>query len=191
MRYTFILLILTCQYTWGSSCHPDLNPQYKQYMIGYGSLISESSKRRTCPFLGDNIPVMVKGYHRLFNVGKDSQSNTYLGIVQNLKATFNGVIFEIPLDKINYFDKRESVYCRKELSKNQIEPLVKTKAIHAQYWIYIPQKDYTHQHPKKTLIATYYRDLFLKGCQEIEDIFKLHGYYKQCLASIPSNAKFQ
>jgi hypothetical protein len=42
----------------GEHCHPKIDPQVPQYVIGYGSLMENSSKARTAPDTGANLPVM-------------------------------------------------------------------------------------------------------------------------------------
>src|SRR5687768_16078311 len=59
-----ILLLLPLP-SFAFDCHPEINPNLPQYIVGYGSLMDESSKKRTDPSTEESVPVLVKGYKRI------------------------------------------------------------------------------------------------------------------------------
>lgn len=63
--YMSLLLIVAPQIKAASdTCHPQINPRLPQYIVGYGSLIDEQSKKTTDPKAYENIPVLIKGFKR-------------------------------------------------------------------------------------------------------------------------------
>ena len=42
-------------------CHPKIDPLLPQYIIGYGSLIDEQSKKQTDPTAQESFPALIKG----------------------------------------------------------------------------------------------------------------------------------
>lgn len=49
-------------------CHPDFDDNKSQYIIGYGSLIDEVSKRNTDDTASTNYPIILSGYQRSWSV---------------------------------------------------------------------------------------------------------------------------
>lgn len=80
------------------------------YVVGYGSLISHASLRKTIP---DKhfIPVVVKGYKRVFDLAvKESPDVNVLNLERDKNSQFNGVLFEINDKELVTLKKRESLY---------------------------------------------------------------------------------
>mgnify|MGYP001568653415 FL=1 len=79
-------------------------------IVGYGSLISHNSLRET---IGNKhfIPVIVKGYKRIFDIdlikGKNSD---VLNLEKNSKCKFNGVVFSVTDKELERLRKREDNY---------------------------------------------------------------------------------
>jgi len=59
-----ILLLLLTSPAQAVTCHPKINNQLPQYIIGYRSLIDEQSKKRTAPTAQESFPALIKGYER-------------------------------------------------------------------------------------------------------------------------------
>src|ERR1700722_8821333 len=61
----FLTLIITSNgsnafsKTQANKCHPSVNTTLSQFIIGYGSLMQEASKRETDPNVGENYPIYV------------------------------------------------------------------------------------------------------------------------------------
>jgi len=182
-------------------CYPPPDGRIPQYIIGYGSLMQTASKLRTYPNAKENIPVLVRGFSRHWNIEGSSIgfSTTYLGVQLNDTATINGVIFQIPGDSqadltaaISNYDTRERFYCRLEVAPEKIEVLniteetdqiMNSKEKKAQFWIYynrpINSKDPSAKYP----IVQSYVDVFLSGCIELAEKFKLDKFADMCVTN--------
>lgn len=186
MLIRLILILQLFSHSYASECHPHLNLNQPQFMIGYGSLISEKSKRNTIADVGPNIPVNIIGYERVWNMRAPQKKVTFLGVSKNPSKSFNGIIFSLTPEQIKSFDKREIGYCREKVSISDIKILSKHKMIKGDYWIYIPEEHCTSPYDKENYpIANYYQEIFLSGCQEIENKFHLKEYFQGCLKDMP------
>lgn len=123
--YISLMLIVSPQIKAASdTCHPKINPRLPQYIAGYGSLIDEQSKKTTDSKAYENIPVLIKGFKRSWcaHGNLPGFNATFLSLNENKKGAFNGVIYRVSDPKeIELYDIRETVYCRKELSAEQIK----------------------------------------------------------------------
>lgn len=166
------------------NCHPKPDLKLPQYVVGYGSLISETSKRKTVPEAGDNLPVTLKGYKRgWFLKGVPAGfSATFLGVDVDKNAKINAAVFELPHpEEIKAFDTREVGYCRILVNEEDISSLIDKKLPHAQYWIYIPEKEQIALPSEKFPIVQSYVDLFLSGCLELGKKYHLNDFAKNCI----------
>ncbi len=78
--------------------------------IGYGSLMSHASLKKTIKDK-DFIPIIVKGYKRIFNVELTTGGKTNaLNVIKNRKSEFNGVMFSINNEELKKIKKRENGY---------------------------------------------------------------------------------
>ncbi len=79
-------------------------------IVGYGSLLSHKSLRKT--FSNKQFhPVVVKGYKRIFNVRDYQLKNPdVLNLKKSRNSFFNGVLFEISALELNKLRKREGIY---------------------------------------------------------------------------------
>lgn len=167
-------------------CHPQIDAALPQYIIGYGSLINEESKRRTAPLVGDNLPIYLTGYERGWflqgtNVGF---STTFLGVKKNAKAKMNAVIFYLPdHHEINALDTREMNYCRVLVNEDAIQLLTSQPLPKAQYWMYMPPAHKLAIADEKHPITQGYVDLFLSGCLRLEKKYKLDGFAHDCITT--------
>jgi len=173
-------------------CHPTPNSGVKQFMIGYGSLMQEASKRRTAPNCGDSTPVTIKGFSRWWNAQgvSISFSTTYLGILEDPQGSFNGVIFELPNDgnfaqTIKGYDDRESWYCRQLVPTKDVISLVPGNTIDqsAEYWIYVNKPEFTVAPNMKYPIVESYVDIFISGCLELQTKFSLPNFAETCVTT--------
>lgn len=78
------------------------------YVIGYGSLVNERSRRRTIPNIKEESFVKVKGYSRLFNVGVGQ--GTVLNVMKNENGWLNAVLVKIPYTEVAALRRREIQY---------------------------------------------------------------------------------
>ncbi|MCL9684524.1 hypothetical protein [Legionella maioricensis] len=168
------------------SCHPPINPSQPQYIVGYGSLMSEDSKKTSAKNSGDNIPVTITGYQRgWFLKGPAAKySATFLGIKSAVNQRINGVVFNLPdSNELLAIDEREQGYCRQLVELNSIQPLTADPLPQAQYWIYVPEPEQIALANKQYPIVQSYVDIFLSGCIQMEKKYHLSDYARQCITT--------
>ncbi len=167
-------------------CHPKINNHLPQYIVGYRSLIDEQSKKRTDPTAQDSFPAVIKGYERSWSAHGNlpGLNATFLSVSENPEASFNGVIYKLSdPKKMEQYDKRERVYCRRALSLEGLNVIAATLPTQKQVWIYISTKE-NHQYPTHDYpIVQSYVDTFLRGCVQIEERFKIKNFAEDCIKS--------
>lgn len=178
---SIICFLLFCLIVLGSqaSCHPKVGNN-KQYVVGYGSLINEKSKRATVFNVSDNIPVEVRGFRRgWYHVAYDQ---VFLGAVRDPKYGFNAVVFSLDDSKqIKEFDIREKNYCRRLVPKSKIQSLGKEK-IDGDVWIYVSTNPkYLTDLDDNDFAEASYIYTFLLGCLDVEKESGIKNYLNECL----------
>ncbi|MEN9917112.1 MAG: hypothetical protein RLY40_1044 [Pseudomonadota bacterium] len=166
------------------ACHPPINSHSHQYIIGYGSLIETASKNATDPHSGENKPVWVEHYQRgWFSKGlADGYSTTYLGVIKNKHARFNGTIFNLPsASSFKNYDAREKYYCRVLVAPDDIHLLTGKKLPQGQFWIYALKPELLAPPSVRYPIVESYVDIFLAGCLEIEKKYHLSNFAAACV----------
>ncbi|WP_218813480.1 hypothetical protein [Rickettsiella endosymbiont of Dermanyssus gallinae] len=165
-------------------CHPTPQDKLPQYIIGYGSLMETTSKNKTDNTSGENRPVMIDNYQRgWFATGLSvGLSTTYLGIVKQPNAHFNGTIFRLATPSmIKNYDKREKYYCRVAVPTSSIHTLDHHPLPNGQFWIYETKPEFMAKPSEKYPLIESYVDIFLSGCLEIEKKFHLKGFTAECI----------
>ncbi len=171
-------------------CHPEPTSGVPHYILGYGSLMQEASKRRTTPDAGPNIPVTVTGFQRNWTDGPPSTSpsngevtTTYLNVAVAPGVPMNAAIYTVTAKDVQESDIREENYCRVLVQNDHIRIMSETTLPpDAQVWLYM------NQHPNNGPTAMFpivqsYVDIFVSGCQELETNFKLADFAKTCLST--------
>ena len=171
----------------GSECNIAPDSSRSQYIIGYGSLMQEESRKRTSPQAGPAHPIETKGYRRgwFARAATVGFGTTYLGVLPDRERYLNAVIFQVDPAELIATDKREVSYCRTRVAISDIKPL-ETEFLpdpNGQTWIYIsmppnvatPNSDYP--------IVQSYVDIFVSGCLEQEQRFGLAEFSQQCLST--------
>ena len=184
--FVSIFLIIETSPAFSIHCHPIINPHLTQYVIGYGSLMDEKSKKRTDPNAMESLPVVVKGYSRRWALHGDAPgvNATFLSVVPNQHASFNGIIYALSHPShVQYYDKRESNYCRKELSPDKLSMYSAILPAKKQIWIYY-STSHTSQAPSIDYpIVQSYVDIFMRGCIQVEKKYNIHDFAKDCIRS--------
>lgn len=179
-----IFLMMWVSTAFAFDCHPKINIQLPQYILGYGSLMDEQSKRKTDVTAEEGFPVFVKGYQRRWGVHGNlpGLNTTFLSIVEHHAASFNGVIYKLShSNAIEQYDKREKTYCRKQIDADQLQTYHLTLPAQKQVWIYYTAEK-TNQPPSPDFpIVQSYVDVFMRGCIQIEQKFKINGFAKTCI----------
>ncbi|KTC95239.1 hypothetical protein [Legionella feeleii] len=164
------------------NCRPPFNNKLPQFVIGYGSLMQEDSKREDAAGVGKNYPVYISGFERgwIEQGSKVGFSTTYLGIRKRAGSEMNAVYFKLNGAKaLHNYDRRENTYCRVAVAREKIRPLITKSLPRGQYWIYTTQslQPPSHHDP----IVQSYVDIFLRGCFELEQQYHLHHFAKDCI----------
>ena len=179
-------LILWAMPSLAKNCHPEINAQLPQYMIGYGSLIDEQSKKRTDPSAEESFPALIKGYKRSWSVHGNlpGLNATFLSIYKDKHASFNGVIYKVSNpENIQQYDKRETTYCREALNTDRLKMYSGTLPDQKQVWIYTAIQKTNEQPTRDVPIVQSYVDIFIRGCIQIEEKFKISHFAKDCIKS--------
>ena len=166
------------------NCNVAPDPAKTQYIIGYGSLMQDESRKRTTPNANIAYPVKVNGYQRgWFTKGSGvGFSTTFLGVVQSKEHMLNAAIYIIDVTEIATMDKREFSYCRLAVQPENYSLLKQDIPLSpGQTWIYVNKPDTIATANKRYPIVQSYVDIFLSGCLELEQRFELKDFAKQCL----------
>lgn len=170
-----------------SACHPSVEDDHAQFVVGYGSLMEEASKKRTSPNTGINHPVLVRGFRRAWNAAGSGPgyTTTYLGVdapkspeqrkvsgePEGEPLMYAAIYRDMSTGGIAATDARETVYCRYPVAPDQIE-LLDGWALPtpSQVWIYALAPDGTGDVPtaQKPIVQSYV-DIFLTGCLTLAD----------------------
>lgn len=168
-------------------CHPLPDAGQPQYIIGYGSLMQDESRKRTSPQAGSARPIELSGYRRGWFARGDPVgfSTTYLGVLPDAQSHLNAVIYRVEIGELAATDRREASYCRSKVPFSFITALEKqpSEALSGQAWIYVNLPQGIATPSARFPIVQSYVDIFLSGCLEQEQRFELEGFAQQCLAT--------
>lgn len=168
------------------NCNTAPDPAKAQYIIGYGSLMQDESRKRTTPNNNIAYPIRVNGYQRgWFTKGSGiGFSTTFLGVVQRKESELNAAIYTIDVTEISTMDKREFSYCRLAVGSENYSLLKQNIPLPpGQTWIYVNKPDTIATANRLYPIVQSYVDIFLSGCLELEQRFELKDFAKQCLTT--------
>ena len=169
------------------NCNAQPEPGQPQYIVGYGSLMQDESRKRTSPQAGPAYPVEVSGYRRgWFEAGTPAGfSTTFLGALPDPRSHLNAVIYRVEASELKATDQREASYCRKSVPASDLTMLTKAQfdPRDGQTWIYASRPELVVAPSARFPIVKSYVDIFLSGCIEQEQRFELHGFAQKCLTS--------
>lgn len=169
------------------ACGATPDPARPQYIVGYGSLMQDESRRRTTPGAGPAHPVEVTGYRRGWFAHNDAVGfgTTFLGVRPNWRGAFNAVVYQVDAAEVAATDRREASYCREIVPGADVRMLETgfVPAPRAQFWIYVTPRDRVEVASDHHPIVQSYVDIFLSGCMEQEQAHELPGFARQCLAT--------
>ena len=171
----------------GGACNASPEASRPQYIIGYGSLMQDESRKRASPQAGPAHPIEIKGYKRgWFARGEAAGfSTTYLGVLPQRESRFNAVIYEVDPAELLATDQRELAYCRASVAIPDVTPLVGNLFFgpNAQIWIYANRPESVAAPNSRYPIVQSYVDIFLSGCLEQDQRFGLAEFAQQCLST--------
>jgi hypothetical protein len=186
-RLVLLLACLAAAACARAECRPAPDAAREQYIVGYGSLMQDESRKRTSPNAGPARPVEVKGYRRgWFARGRGPGfGTTYLGVVADRGARLNAVLYKVDAAELAATDRREASYCRALVAATDIEALDRgdPSLAPAQAWIYVSAPEAVAAASSEFPIVQSYVDIFVSGCLEQEERFAVAGFARECLAS--------
>jgi hypothetical protein len=169
------------------ACRAVPDASQPQYVIGYGSLMQDESRKRTSPQAGPAHPVKVTGYRRGWFAKGDPLgfSTTFLGAVPEPGSELNAVIYRLEVDELLATDQREASYCRSSVPISNVQALEKGpfEVSAGQVWIYTNRPESVATPSDQYPIVQSYVDIFVSGCLEQEQRFGLKGFALQCVAT--------
>ncbi len=163
------------------NCNQEPDPNQAQNIIGYGSLMQDESRLRTTPKAQIAYPVMVQGFRRGWYVKNEGKKlgATFLAVVQDSSQQLNAVVYGLSdVTELQATDRRERAYCRTAVTPNQLE-ILSGELPSGQFWIYtmsetkIPNINFP--------LVQSYIDIFISGCLEQEERYKLVNFSQQCI----------
>ena len=168
-------------------CHPNFAADKPQFIVGYGSLMQDESRKRTSPQAGPAHPVEISGFRRgWFAAGSSTGvTTTFLGVVADPAAHLNAVVYRVQQAEVLATDGREAGYCRRPVAPSQIKLLDPSTVVpqDRQAWIYVNTAASTALPTHDKPIVQSYVDIFVSGCLEQEERFGLADFSRQCVAT--------
>lgn len=188
MKHFFILIVvfLFCfsPQTQASTKDCNLNPSKnsKNYIIGYGSLMERESRLITNPQAHRVEPVLVKGFQRVWGQNGGNYKTTFLTLIEKKDAKLNAVFYSVNIENLLKTDQRERSYCRIKVDEKNLDfygRKVNSKDVN--FWIYAATPDRLKKPSATHPIVQSYVDIFINGCLQTEEEFKLQGFAKDCV----------
>lgn len=187
MKLQIVIILLSLSIPcFAFECHPEINSNLPQYIIGYGSLIDETSKKRTDPSAEESVPVLIKGYKRIWagHGNLPGLNATFLSAINDRSSSFIGVGYQLSEpSNIKGYDKRERIYCREQINPDNLVFLSQSSnfSTQKQVWIYTLASAENQSASKAFPIVQSYVDVFLRGCIQIEEKYKISNFAKDCI----------
>jgi gamma-glutamylcyclotransferase (GGCT)/AIG2-like uncharacterized protein YtfP len=170
-----------------ADCHPAPDQARPQYIVGYGSLMQDESRKRTSPQAGPAHPIEVAGFRRGWFARGESVgfSTTYLGVAPDPQGSVNAVIYLVEENELAATDRREVSYCRRSVPIPDIRSLERAPfdVNGGQVWIYVNEPQAAATPNANYPIVQSYVDIFLSGCLEQEQRFELRDFAQRCIAT--------
>ena len=162
-------------------CHPDISSAQQNFMIGYGSLMQAESRQRTNPEVIDVYPIEMSGYERRWGLNGGKYKTTFLTIIRESGSNLNAVYYPVEEGDIKASDQRELAYCRVQVSKNDLSPLGLRSLPEGVYWVYVNENPHLQSPSHKYPIAQSYVDIFLDGCMQVGQTYKIDDFMEKCV----------
>lgn len=141
----------------------------KNFIIGYGSLISSESRKVT-GISSNALPVWINNFERSWSASFPEMKFCALAVKPEAGKKINAVLFECP--DLESFDKREWGYTRTKLNSELLEMYDgDTAKPEGDYWIYITKTERFTACSHESLIWQSYVDVCLTGCLEYSKLF--------------------
>ena len=152
------------------------------YIIGYGSLMERESRMSTNPNAKLAEPILIKNFERLFGHSGGNYKTTFLTLIEKNGAKVNGVYYAVTLEDILKTDQREKSYCRVKIDHKNLDLYGrKVKLENTNFWVYAANAERLQKPTTTHPIVQSYVDIFLNGCFQIQEEFKLESFAKDCV----------
>ena len=182
--FSYFLLFSLLAFNAFASSHCNLTPDPKSnnYIIGYGSLIERESRISTNPNAKIAEPIMIKNFERLFGHSGGNYKTTFLTLIEKKDAKVNAVYYAATLEDIAKTDQRERSYCRVKIDHKNLDFYGRNiKLENTNFWVYAANPDRLQKPTNVHPIVQSYVDIFLNGCFQIQEEFKLESFAKDCV----------
>ena len=193
MKKLLIIIVLIFSTHLAQSQECNLNPERgsKNYIIGYGSLMDKESRIRTNKSAFVVKPILIKGFERTWGLHGGMYKITFLTIIKKENSIVNAVYYPVSIKDLKKTDRRERVYCRVKVEGKDLSfygKKIKTK--NKNFWVYAANpgkiKKPNNNHP----IVQSYVDLFIGGCFQIKERYKISEFPKQCVETTTEWSKY-
>jgi len=165
-----------------TSCNQIPAQGSNNYIIGYGSLMERESRMSTNPNAKLVEPILIKNFERLFGHSGGNYKTTFLTLIEKNGAKVNGVYYAVTLEDILKTDQREKSYCRVKIDHKNLDLYGrKVKLENTNFWVYAANAERLQKPTATHPIVQSYVDIFLNGCFQIQEEFKLESFAKDCV----------
>ena len=186
-----IVLIFSTQLAQSQECN--LNPEQgsKNYIIGYGSLMDKESRIRTNKSAFVVKPILIKGFERTWGLHGGMYKITFLTIIKKENSIVNAVYYPVSIKDLKKTDRRERAYCRVKVEDKDLSfygKNIKTK--NKNFWVYAANLEKIKKPSNSYPIVQSYVDLFIGGCFQIKERYKISEFPKQCVETTTEWSKY-
>jgi len=179
--FFFVLIFLT-NTSLAQECNLKPPKGSDNFIVGYGSLMEKESRTRTNKNAKNVKPILIKNFQREWGQRSTRYKITFLTISQKKGSSLNAVYYPLSISGIIKLDKRERGYCRIKLKDDELNFFgKKLKLKNKNFWVYAARKQNVKNPDKKHPIVQSYVDIFLNGCFQIQDKFKINNFGKLCV----------
>jgi hypothetical protein len=127
-------------------------------------------------------PVLVRGFQRVWGQNGGNYKTTFLTLIEKKDAKLNAIFYSVNIENLLKTDQRERSYCRIKVDEKNLDFYGrKVNSKDANFWIYAATPDRLKKPSATHPIAQSYVDIFINGCLQTEEEFKLQGFAKDCV----------
>ncbi len=176
------VVVFTNTNTFANECNEIPKKGSKNFIIGYGSLMEKESRTRTNKNAKNVKPILIKDFQREWGQRSTRYKITFLTISKKKGSTVNAVYYPLNIEGIIKLDKREKGYCRSKVNTEKLDFFnnkIDTK--NKNFWVYAARKKNILNPDEIHPIVQSYVDIFLNGCFEIQDQFKIDDFANLCI----------
>ena len=180
--FLFIFVFLLIEKTYANECNQIPKRGSKNFIIGYGSLMEENSRTRTNKEAINIKPILIKNFQREWGQRSQRYKITFLTVSRKIGSSINAIYYPLNIKSIKKLDKRESGYCRHRVKFKELKFFgKKVNPKNKNFWIYTAKKNNILKPDNNYPIVQSYVDIFLNGCFQVQDKFKIYNFSKLCV----------